>query len=695
MMLTFVLSLLISQSVFTLVNGCRCRCISRDCWPGHREWTILSNSLSSKSVLQKKNLYNPYEVCSDQNLVNTTEYQTVCSVFNHNGQTTRTDYSGYEQTLSELFPGVSQTVSYGSLENLFSVVTPLNNSYSNFKRGWVSIVPTISVNALTENDVVEAVKFAGKHNLRLIIKNTGHDFYGRSVAPIGTDYSLQLWTSLLKQITMGEDNESVTVQAGANWESVYTVVGGVNKMVYGGSCSSVGAAGGFTLGAGQPIFNDKGLAAEHVLRYKVVLADGRVVEASKTENEHLFKALNGGGGGSFGVVLEISYKTFPITPSVNGIFRVDGVVAALPLASEKVIREGKKKIWGAIFEFAYKLRHKENIIGSRTLGNAAICEPKYVSLPTMFELKIDGDEKKKARLEILFSELKEKLSNVTGFFVYSPIALTDIGQFWPTSMEQQNVYYNNMVNWTQIELPEMFSGAKGHWRDPPDVGLAQLTFNFFDQIHIPTTELRSGEELFEKVMQICTEGKTDITILFGKSHTAYNDAGDIVPPVDHSQISITPEYYNMGAVFYPTSGATLLKNMFRAKKNSGHFRNFAEDISSPECLACVETPVWVTPEKVNEPCRIACLNGLNQYLAKQTQSAEDIINTIYKIIPGSDKVKYFNEMSYVEPHWKSTVWGENYNFLRNVKKIVDPKDLFIVHHGVASDEWDPSGNCRV
>lgn len=36
-------------------------------------------------------------------------------------------------------------------------------------------VPVYSVAAHDGNDVSKAVEFAGKHNLRLVIKNTGHD----------------------------------------------------------------------------------------------------------------------------------------------------------------------------------------------------------------------------------------------------------------------------------------------------------------------------------------------------------------------------------------------------------------------------------------------------------------------------------------------------------------------------------------
>jgi hypothetical protein len=39
--------------------------------------------------------------------------------------------------------------------------------------------PDLVVKAEDSKDVVAAVKFANEHNLRLVVKNTGHDFLGR------------------------------------------------------------------------------------------------------------------------------------------------------------------------------------------------------------------------------------------------------------------------------------------------------------------------------------------------------------------------------------------------------------------------------------------------------------------------------------------------------------------------------------
>jgi FAD/FMN-containing dehydrogenase len=58
-----------------------------------------------------------------------------------------------------------------------------------------------------------------------------------------------------------------------------------------------------------------GLAADNILEYKVVTADGRLVVANSKTNTDLFTALRGGGGGTFGVVLEATMNAWP-TPKI-------------------------------------------------------------------------------------------------------------------------------------------------------------------------------------------------------------------------------------------------------------------------------------------------------------------------------------------------------------------------------------------
>jgi hypothetical protein len=46
------------------------------------------------------------------------------------------------------------------------------------------IVPTYVIKATKVSHIQAGVRFAKRHNLRLIIRNTGHDFMGRSVGTV-------------------------------------------------------------------------------------------------------------------------------------------------------------------------------------------------------------------------------------------------------------------------------------------------------------------------------------------------------------------------------------------------------------------------------------------------------------------------------------------------------------------------------
>lgn len=57
--------------------------------------------------------------------------------------------------------------------------------------------------------------------------------------------------------------------------------------------------------------NNFGLGADRVLQYRVVTPQGKYLTANACQNTDLFYALRGGGGGTFGVVMESTFLAEP------------------------------------------------------------------------------------------------------------------------------------------------------------------------------------------------------------------------------------------------------------------------------------------------------------------------------------------------------------------------------------------------
>ncbi|KAI1768641.1 FAD-binding domain-containing protein [Hypoxylon sp. FL1150] len=194
--------------------------------------------------------------------------------------------------------------------------------------------PTYVVNATSVKQIQMAVNFARNKNLRLVIKNTGHDLIGRSTGA----GSLSIWTHWLKdfefvpEYKVGEySGRAARVGSGIeSWEMfAHMAANNMTVLVAGGY--TVGAYGGWIQGGGHSALASKyGLGADQALSIQVVTADGRFVTADPTQNTDLFYALRGGGGGTYGVVTSLVIKAHPATTvlsstiaySVGGGFNV-------------------------------------------------------------------------------------------------------------------------------------------------------------------------------------------------------------------------------------------------------------------------------------------------------------------------------------------------------------------------------------
>ncbi|KAI4251535.1 MAG: hypothetical protein L6R42_008344 [Xanthoria sp. 1 TBL-2021] len=182
--------------------------------------------------------------------------------------------------------------------------------------------PVYTVNAMEASDVSKGIKFAKRHNLRLVIRDTGHDLLRRS-----TGYgSLQIWirflrTGIVFQQTFTPSNRcskstwkgsAFQIGGGYTWSDVLDEAAARGVIVVGGGTPSVGCLGGWMQGGGHgPAAHDFGLGADQVLEAKVVLANGHVVTANPCQYSDIFFAIRGGGGGTYGVVISTTVKAHP------------------------------------------------------------------------------------------------------------------------------------------------------------------------------------------------------------------------------------------------------------------------------------------------------------------------------------------------------------------------------------------------
>jgi FAD/FMN-containing dehydrogenase len=61
-----------------------------------------------------------------------------------------------------------------------------------------------------------------------------------------------------------------------------------------------------------------GLLADHILSAKVVDARGQLLTADASTNPDLFFAIRGGGGGTYGIVVEATVRLVEVSVRVEG-----------------------------------------------------------------------------------------------------------------------------------------------------------------------------------------------------------------------------------------------------------------------------------------------------------------------------------------------------------------------------------------
>ena len=178
------------------------------------------------------------------------------------------------------------------------------------------------IDVRTASHIATALRFAKQHNIRISIKNTGHDFFGRAAVP----NSLAIWTHNLNNMSYSPDFAASKCPS-ANGHNVGEMGAGViagdayryfnshGMDITGGYEESVGIAGGFGQGGGVGDFTTSyGLMVDNAVEFEVVTADGVLRVINECNDPDLFWAMRGGGGGSFAVLTKYRVQLYPALP---------------------------------------------------------------------------------------------------------------------------------------------------------------------------------------------------------------------------------------------------------------------------------------------------------------------------------------------------------------------------------------------
>lgn len=234
---------------------------------------------------------------------------------------------------------------------------PLSLAYTSHSKDYWSttcaaLKPTCILFPSSAAEVAAIVDILKTNTDRFAIKSGGHNpndyFASIQGGPL-------ISTSKLNHLLLDQQTGIVRLGPGHRWDEVAEALDGSGWGVVGGRVGNVGV-GGYLLGGGLSFQSaEHGWAANNILSYEVVLADGSIVTASPTSNPDLFRALKGGGN-NFGIVTSFTVQAHP---QENDVWGGMLSIPSTPSNDEKILQ--------AIHDFTHNADPKAAIVPTKEL----------------------------------------------------------------------------------------------------------------------------------------------------------------------------------------------------------------------------------------------------------------------------------------------------------------------------------------
>ncbi|PJJ73400.1 FAD/FMN-containing dehydrogenase [Diaminobutyricimonas aerilata] len=203
---------------------------------------------------------------------------------------------------------------------------------SNYLRGGN---PGLVLRPADVDGVARSLAFARRQPVPLGIRSGGHGVSGRST----NDGGIVLDLGRLDGIeVLDEATRRIRVGAGARWGDVAAALDDYGWALSSGDYGGVGVGGLATTGGIGWLAREHGLTIDHLRAVEVVLADGRIVRASPTEEPELFWGMRGAGG-NFGIATAFEFEVDEV-----------GAVGWVQLAHDATDLARFLQAWSAIVE---------------------------------------------------------------------------------------------------------------------------------------------------------------------------------------------------------------------------------------------------------------------------------------------------------------------------------------------------------
>ncbi|MCB9592801.1 MAG: FAD-binding protein [Sandaracinaceae bacterium] len=208
------------------------------------------------------------------------------------------------------------------------------------------MTPAFVAFPIDADDVVAAVGFAAQASLAVVARSGGHQYCGLSSG--GAD-TLVLDLSFMRGLAFSPDGARVTVGPGIRLRDLSKALRGAHVAIPHGECPLVGIGGHVQTGGVGHQLRTLGLTLDHVASFKMVTWGPPCAERTFTRpaaaqpavgapvtNDDVFRAVLGGGPGSWGVLTEITFEVrrdgdFPDSRSFYGAYWYDKEAFAIAM----------------------------------------------------------------------------------------------------------------------------------------------------------------------------------------------------------------------------------------------------------------------------------------------------------------------------------------------------------------------------